>query len=127
MGKLIIEYFQFVKKLLKVCGNRVCSNLNTRTFHPKSLTVLKSSLSKESKTFFVSRHLQLTPTTHNNNNSRNNNSHNNSQQFTPTKRQNGIRRSSKLPSRMRGWHQQASEHGASRSLRVLVDVFVLRS
>merc|ERR1712042_258803 len=116
MGKLIIEYFQFVKKLLKVCGNRVCSNLNTRTFHPKSLTFLKSSLSKESKTFLVSRHLQLTPTTHTN-----------TQQLTPTKRQNGIRRSSKLPSRMRGWYQQTSEHGASRSLRLLVDVFVLRS
>merc|ERR1712142_1333805 len=95
------------QKLLKVCGNRVCSNLNTRTFHPKTLAFLKSSLSKESKTFLVTRQLQL--------------------QHTPTKRQNGIRRSSKLPSRMRGWHQQASEHGAPRSLRVLVDVFILRS
>merc|ERR1712243_276673 len=36
------------------------------TFHPKSLTFLKSSLSKESKTFLVSRYLQLTPTTHTN-------------------------------------------------------------
>merc|ERR1712142_288906 len=47
------------QELLKVCGNRVCSNLNTRTFHPKTLAFLKSSLSKESKTFLVSRHLQL--------------------------------------------------------------------
>jgi len=44
-------------KLLKVCSNSVCSNLD-RTFHPKTPTFLKSTISKVTLTHFATHQLQ---------------------------------------------------------------------